>query len=84
MIFAGLEDILDHLSTFQFNADDIDYLRSLNHFENDFLDYLRDLKFTGQVRAIKEGTVFFPNEPVIEITAPLICLLYTSPSPRDS
>lgn len=72
MIFAGLEDILDHLSTFQFNADDIDYLRSLNHFENDFLDYLRDLKFTGQVRAIKEGTVFFPNEPVIEITAPLI------------
>jgi nicotinate phosphoribosyltransferase len=72
MVFAGLEDILDHLQSFRFNSTDIDYLRSLNHFENEFLDYLSELKFTGQVRSIQEGTIFFPNEPVLEITAPLI------------
>ena len=72
MVFAGLEDILDHLQNFGFNSTDIDYLTSLNHFEKEFLDYLSELKFTGQVRSIQEGTVFFPNEPVLEITAPLI------------
>ena len=72
MVFAGLEDILDHLQNFGFNSTDIDYLRSLNHFEKEFLDYLSELKFTGQVRSMQEGTIFFPNEPVLEITAPLI------------
>ena len=63
---------MDHLSYYELTVYEFDLIRSLNHIDNYFLDYLRDLKFTGQVRAIKEGTVFFPNEPVIEITAPLI------------
>ena len=97
-VFAGLTDVLDYLEEFRFSSRDLDYLRSLDRFERDFLEYLRQLRFTGSVRAMPEGTIFFINEPVVEVTGPVIeaqlvetfivnqinlCLLYTSPSPRD-
>src|SRR5262249_38118824 len=50
----------------------LDYLRSLGRFDKDFLQYLGRLRFTGTVRAMQEGTIFFINEPVIEVTAPVI------------
>lgn len=71
-VFAGLQDILDYLEDFHFTDDDIHYLRSLDRFDPDFLSYLRDLRFTGTVRALQEGTIFFANEPVLEVTAPII------------
>ena len=71
-VFAGLVDALEFLERFQLEPDDIDFLRSLGRFNGDFLDYLASVRFTGNVRAMPEGCVFFPNEPVIEVTAPVI------------
>ena len=72
LVFAGLETILDYLEEFRFSAADLDFLASLGQFEADFLDYLSDIEFTGQVRAMREGAICFPNEPVIEVSAPVI------------
>ncbi len=72
LVFAGLETILDYLEEFRFSADDLEFLASLGQFESAFLDYLVDVEFTGQVRAMREGTICFPNEPVIEVSAPVI------------
>jgi nicotinate phosphoribosyltransferase len=71
-VFARLEDVLDYLEGFRFSAADIDHLRSLNRFDAGFLDYLQQLRFTGSVRAMPEGTLFFINEPVIEVAASVI------------
>jgi nicotinate phosphoribosyltransferase len=69
---AGLADVLDYLETFRFTAIDLDYLRSLQRFDAAFLEYLAGLRFTGSVRAMPEGELFFVNEPVLEVTAPVI------------
>lgn len=71
-VFAGLETLLNILTNFTFSEDDIEYLRSLNLFESGFLDYLKDFKFTGDLYAMDEGSVIFPNEPLIRIHANLI------------
>jgi len=71
-VFAGLADVLNYLEDFRFSAGDLDYLRSLGRFDRDFLEYLRQLRFTGGVRAMPEGTIFFINEPVVEVTGPVI------------
>jgi nicotinate phosphoribosyltransferase len=71
-IFAGLEPLLEKLSGFSFSADDIAYLRSLSFFEDAFLDYLADFRFSGMVHAMDEGTVIFPQEPLVRITGNLI------------
>lgn len=71
-IFAGLEQIIDFIKNFKFSDDDIEYFRSLNKFDEDFLDYLRNLRFTGDVWSIKEGTPIFPNEPLLTVRAPII------------
>jgi nicotinate phosphoribosyltransferase len=71
-VFAGLVDVLDYLERFRFAPGDLDYLRSLNLFDRDFLEYLRQLRFTGSVRAMPEGTLFFINEPVLEVTGTVI------------
>jgi nicotinate phosphoribosyltransferase len=71
-VFAGLEDVLNYLEGFRFSVADIDHLRSLNRFDVGFLDYLQQLRFTGSVRSMPEGTLFFINEPVIEVTASVI------------
>ena len=71
-VSAGLGDILEHLEGFRLSGSDIASVRSLNRFDTDFLDYLGGLRFTGSVRAMPEGTIFFADEPVIEVTAPVI------------
>lgn len=71
-IFAGLEQILEYIENMHFTAEDIDYFASLNLFSEDFLDYLRDFRFTGDVYAFPEGTVMYPNEPCVTVAAPLI------------
>lgn len=71
-LFCGLEDVLSYLDAVRFRAEDIDYLRSLDKFSDDFLDYLSDFRFTGDVHAMPEGTLAFPHEPVLRIEAPII------------
>jgi nicotinate phosphoribosyltransferase len=72
LVAAGLEDVLNFLSDFRFSDDALSYLDSLDLFEPAFLKFLRRLRFTGLVRAVPEGTVVFQNEPLLEITAPII------------
>ncbi|MGA9178008.1 MAG: nicotinate phosphoribosyltransferase [Desulfobacterales bacterium] len=71
-VAAGLEQVLDELAAFQFSDPDISYLQSTGRFSEHFLDYLAQLRFTGDVYAMPEGTVFFANEPVMEVTAPIV------------
>ena len=71
-ISAGLEQAMDYLLNWRFDDEDIAYLRSLNLFSEDFLEYLRNMKFTGDVYAVKEGTPVFPAEPILTVKAPLI------------
>jgi nicotinate phosphoribosyltransferase len=72
LIAAGLEDVLDFLESFRFSRRAVDYLRSQGGYAPDFLGHLQSLRFTGEVRAIREGTVVFPDEPLLEITAPIM------------
>ena len=72
LVAAGVDDALDCLEALSFDADSIDYLRSTGIFTPDFLDSLRDFRFTGSVRAMAEGSLFFADEPVLEITGPII------------
>lgn len=71
-IFAGLEQIINYIKNLHFENEDIEYLRNTNKFTNKFLDYLYNFKFTGDIWAVPEGTVVFPNEPLITIRAPII------------
>ena len=71
-IFAGLGTLLQNLSSFTFSADDIVYLKSLGLFEDDFLDYLKNFRFSGSLWAADEGAVVFPNEPLIRVEGNLI------------
>lgn len=71
-ICAGLEQIIDYVKNLKFTNEDISYLKSLNKFSNNFLNYLKNFKFTGDIWAIPEGTVIFPNEPLITVRAPII------------
>jgi len=72
VIFAGLEQVIEYVQNLSFDDEDIEYLKSLNKFSDDFLAYLKDFKFTGDIWAVPEGTVVFPNEPLITVRAPLI------------
>ncbi|MBQ8394250.1 MAG: nicotinate phosphoribosyltransferase [Clostridia bacterium] len=69
---AGLEQAMDYLLKWRFDEEDIAYLRSLNLFDEGFLDYLKNMRFTGDVYAVKEGTPVFPGEPILTVKAPLI------------
>jgi len=71
-VSAGLEDALGYLGTLRFSSDDLAYLKELGLFNSAFLSYLRRFRFGGDVFAIPEGRLFFINEPIIEVTAPLI------------
>lgn len=71
-IFAGLEQVIDYIKNLKFDSEDISYLKGLNKFSDGFLNYLSNFKFTGDVWAIPEGSVVFPNEPLITIRAPII------------
>ncbi len=71
-IAAGLEQVIDYIKNLHFSTEDVDYLKSLNIFEKDFLDYLRGFHFTGDIYAIPEGTVVFPREPLVKVVAPIM------------
>ncbi len=71
LIAAGLEQVLDYLETFRFSPADLEWLAHCGRFNRSFIDYLERLRFTGDVHAMPEGTVFFPNEPILRVTAPL-------------
>jgi len=72
LVSAGLEHVLDYLEAFQFDQKDLGYLKDTGLFPGEFLDYLETIRFTGNVHAIPEGRLFFKDEPVLEITAPII------------
>lgn len=71
-VAAGLEPALAYLDGYQFDSGDIRYLEQSGLFESSFLNYLSSLRFSGDVRALPEGTLFFPDEPILEVTAPMI------------
>ncbi len=70
-IVCGIEEIVHYINNLSFNEHDLDYLRSLNLFDEDFIGFLRDFKFTGDIYAVEDGSVMFPGEPIIVVKAPL-------------
>ena len=71
-IAAGLEQIVDYIQNLHFSQEDIAYLRGRKMFSEEFLSYLADFRFTGDVWAVPEGTPIFPQEPIITVRAPAI------------
>ncbi|HSM01805.1 MAG TPA: nicotinate phosphoribosyltransferase [Acidimicrobiia bacterium] len=72
LVAAGIEEAIDHLGSLRFHADAIAYLASLDRFSQEFLAYLGDLRFTGDVWAVQEGTIAYGKEPLMRVTAPII------------
>ena len=70
-VFAGLEKVVEYLNSFEFTDSDIEYLAGLG-YEDDYLQYLKQMKFTGSIRSVREGEIVFGNEPLIRVEAPLI------------
>ncbi|WP_456457055.1 nicotinate phosphoribosyltransferase [Thermovibrio sp.] len=71
LVFAGLKDAVNFIENLSFSKEDIDYLYSLNLFPDDFLDFLKSFRFTGNLWALKEGEIFFQYEPVLRVEAPI-------------
>lgn len=71
-IVAGLQQAIEYIKNLSFSEEDILYLSSLNVFDKEFIDYLKDFKFTGDIYAIEEGTIVFPNEPLMRIKSSII------------
>ena len=71
-IFAGLAQVVEYIRSLHFTEDDIAFLRAQGIFDEGFLDYLRHFRFTGDLYALREGTVMYPNTPVVTVVAPLI------------
>ena len=71
-IFAGLEQIVEYIENLHFAEDDVEYFRSLGLFSDKFLEFLKTYRFRGDVDAFPEGTIMYPGEPILTVTAPLI------------
>ena len=71
-VAAGLAQAIEYINDLSFGEESVNYLRSLGTFDESFLEYLKTFKFTGDIHAIPEGTVVFPYEPLIRVTAPII------------
>jgi nicotinate phosphoribosyltransferase len=71
LLAAGLEQLLDYLENLRFDRQELDWLRGCGYFHHDFVESLSAFRFTGDVEAMAEGTVFFPEEPLVRVTAPL-------------
>lgn len=71
-IFAGLEQVIEYVENLHFDGQDIEYFKSLNLFSEEFLNYLKDFHFSGDIYAFSEGTIMYPNEPIMTVIAPLI------------
>ncbi len=72
VIMAGLEQVIEYIQNLKFDEEDIAYLRNLEIFSEEYLTYLSNFSFTGDIWAVPEGTIVFPNEPLITVKAPLI------------
>ncbi len=72
LLAAGLPDVLDFLEGFGFDEPDLQYLQGLGLFRDEFLEWLSHVRFTGDVWAMREGTVVFPNEPIVQVIAPIV------------
>lgn len=68
-IVCGINEIIDYIENLKFTNEDIKYLKSINIFDEDFINYLKNFKFTGEIYAVQEGTILFPNEPIIRVKA---------------
>ena len=71
-IFAGLEQVIEYIENLHFDEDDVNYLRNLGIFDEDFLEYLANFRFSGDIYALPEGTVMFPREPMVKVVAPIM------------
>lgn len=71
-VCAGLDQVIDYIKNLNFTYEDVDYLRSLGIFKEDFLHYLSGFHFSGDIYAIPEGTVIFPKEPILKVIAPIM------------
>ena len=71
-IFAGLEQVIEYIENLHFDEDDVEYFKSLGLFSDKFLEFLKTYRFRGDVDAFPEGTIMYPGEPIITVTAPLI------------
>ncbi|HEY7190921.1 MAG TPA: nicotinate phosphoribosyltransferase [Vicinamibacterales bacterium] len=71
LLAAGLEQALDYLENLCFSAAELEWFKSTGRFRTNLLDYLREFRFSGDIHAMPEGTVFFANEPILRVTAPL-------------
>ena len=71
-VCAGLDQVIDYIKNMHFTYDDVDYLRGLGIFKEDFLHYLSGFHFSGDIYAIPEGTVVFPKEPLLKVVAPIM------------
>ena len=72
LVACGLDDALHYLENLHFTGDSLEYLRSLEQFSDEFANYLEGLRFTGDVFAVAEGTPIFPDEPILEVVAPIM------------
>lgn len=72
VVSAGLEQLIEYIENMHFNADDIEYLREKGEFSEEFLEYMSEFKFTGTIEALPEGTICYPNTPIVTVTAPVI------------
>lgn len=71
-ITAGLQQVIEYIKNLHFSEEDVQYLKSLNAFDDNFIEYLRSFKFTGEIYAVPEGTVVFPMESLLRIKAPIM------------
>jgi nicotinate phosphoribosyltransferase len=71
LVAAGLDQVLDSLENLHFSSEEIEWLASTGRFNKALIEYLRTFRFSGDVHAMPEGTVFFANEPILRITAPM-------------
>lgn len=71
-IFAGLQQVIEYIENLRFEEEDIDYLRSTGLFQENFLSYLKEFRFTGDIYAMPEGSVMFPREPILKVIAPIM------------
>ena len=78
-VCAGLEQVIEYIEGLHFTDEDINYLRTLGLFGDDFLSYLSDFKFTGDIYAIPEGSVIFPKEPIMKSLTPIRKLNLSKP-----
>jgi nicotinate phosphoribosyltransferase len=72
VVSAGLEQLIEYIENMHFTKDDIEYLRGKGQFCEGFLQYLENFRFTGTIEALPEGTICYPNTPIVTVTAPVI------------